>query len=99
MARREALRVVARGGGADASVHRLRAGAPHRALALLVLGADPDLRRVPTAGSADRARLREPPGQRAQVARAGPLLPVVHVRVPAPPIRRPRVRVLAVEFG
>ena len=84
------------GGRPDAPVHRLRVGASDRARVLLVLGADPDLRRVPAARPGDRPRRRESPGQRAQVARAGPLLPLVHVRVPPAPVRRARVRVLAV---
>ena len=45
---------------------------------------------------ARRARPQQPARQRPQVARAGPLLPLVHLRLHPDPVRRPRLRLLAV---
>ena len=55
------------------------------------------LRAVPDPRHRHRPRRREPARQRPEVARAGPLLPLVHVRVPPAAVRVARVRLLAVE--
>ena len=79
-----------------AAVSRLGPGDAHRAWRLLVLRPDACLRHLPRARHARRNGRREPARQHHQVARTGPLLPLVHLRLHPGPVRRARLRLLAV---
>ena len=76
-------------------VHRLGLGRGDRLGRLLVLRPGPRLRRLPAARHRDRRRPDQPARQHPQVARAGPLLPLVHLPLHPGPVRRPRLRLLA----
>ena len=60
----------------------------------VVVRPGPRVRDLPGARPDRRHRRREPARQRDQVARAGPLLPLDHVRLHPDPVRRPRLRLL-----
>src|SRR5271156_956927 len=99
VARPQAPLVAARPGRADVAVSRLGARRIDRPGRLLVFRADPRVRHLPNAGPGDRQRRAEPPGGPPEVARAGPLLPLVHLPVPAGPVRRADRSLLAVVAG
>ena len=96
MARSQALRVAARADRPHGALLGVGARAAHWTRDLLVLRADPRVRRVSDSGHRRWAGPNEPTRQRDQVARRRSLLPLVHVPVHPDPVRRPRVRLLAV---
>ena len=96
MARPQALCVAAGPDRADPAVPGVRPGAGDGAGRLLVLRPVLGVRDLPRARPGDRDGRDQPARQRDQVAGTGSLLPLVHIRVPADPVRRPGVRVLAV---
>ena len=91
----EALRLAARPRRAAAPVHRLGPRERDRLGLLLVLRAAPRLRGLPALRPLARPRSLQPAGRGDQGARRGPLLPSLHLRLPAAPVRRAGARVLA----
>ena len=96
MARSQALRMAARADRSDGALHGLGPCAAHWARGLLVLRPVSRVRGLSAAGPGDRDGPDKPARQRHQVARTGSLLPLVHVPLHPDPVRRPRVRLLAV---
>ena len=80
----------------DAAVHRVGPGRTDRPGDLLAVRSVPRVRDLPAARPGDRDGRGQPARQRAQVAGAGPLLPLVHLPVHPDPVRRAGARLLAV---
>ncbi len=87
LARPEALPLAPRPARPAAPVHGPRPRRAHRPRRLLVVGADLPVRDHARARHADRQGRGEPAGLGDEVPRGGPLLPLVHLPVPAAAVR------------
>ncbi len=94
--RRQALRLAARHPRPAGPVHGLGRRRSDRLRRLLVPRGGPRLRHLPAARPGDRDGLVEPARLDPQVARAGPLLPLVHLPLHPDPVRRADLRLLEV---